>query len=94
MTAIVNGIEMSDEEIEKTTSRQITGYTDESDFVAVEFELKNVTLEDLRNQFGFQEDDPYFFYVYDVEPKHAPWVEKHSGQKLDFTKYQYFLDSF
>ena len=94
MKAIVNGVEMNEKEIDKTTVRFVMVFTEDSDSAAMEFELKNTSLKELREQFGFHKNDPYFFNVHDIEAKHAKWIENHSAQKLDFSKYQYQLCSY
>lgn len=83
---------MNEKEIDESTCRRIIAFSVDSEFVAAEFELKDVTLEDLRNQFGFQESDPCLLDAYRIEQKHQTWIKLHSEQKLDFNKYRYFLD--
>ena len=93
MSPIINGIKMGEHEIEENITRQVIAFKIETELFAMEFELNNATLGELRNQFGFEVSDPYLLDAYCIEQKHVKWIEKHSGVKLDFSKYKYSLES-
>ena len=69
----------------------------EDEFIVGEEELKNISLEELRELFKVkvgETDDPLMYYVYPVTESHLKRIQKAVSHKLDLSLYDYCIAAY
>lgn len=71
--------------------RMIEAYKNINEGLIYEEELNSVTEEDLEKIYGYQEKDPLFYDVYEINESNVKYFENKVNHPIELEKYLYVI---